>query len=199
MLEMNEATEKIIKFYKWLYKKRFLISPEENFDYNALSLLMTDIAKNNLSLEQIEEILIKAIVWFLLIHDSTGKNGTVYQKSLRLLVQQGWLLKICMENTRSLDLDSLLNFIKDADNIEKLAEHIKSGKLKNNQDASLKMVQDLILRVENSIKVYDLKGSELRQHPKIVKLYQNDFPSTEYLNQATLFLATLIDRVENGS
>src|ERR1700733_15817332 len=120
MLEMNEATEKIIKFYKWLYKKRFLISPEENFDYNALSLLMTDIAKNNLSLEQIEEILIKAIVWFLLIHDSTGKNGTVYQKSLRLLVQQGWLLKICMENTRSLDLDSLLNFIKDADNIEKL-------------------------------------------------------------------------------
>jgi hypothetical protein len=189
-METNVVDE-LINYYKSMYKKKFAIDCEEVVDKKLVARTFINLNEAVDDVETSLDILHKAIVWYLYQHDNTTPDGGNFPYQFRILLEQAWLLRSCIEASRSANIELLMK-AQDMNLTQKqLASAIRRGDIAgiDNGENIPKLLEEVLIEIEKLIGSKPLQiRREFKKHPKIKELYTSELPSAEYIRKAQRFL-----------
>ena len=188
------ASDELIEFYKIIYAKKFAIDTNEKFDNRLISRIFAEINTSVQDGETTVDLLKKAICWYIYQHNNTNSEGTTFPYLMRILFEQGWLLKSCIESSRSTDLELLLKAQSSNMTGKEMTRAIRRGDVSgvNNGKNIPALLEEILIEAQLVMKDLAIESRrELKKHPKMKELYTSEMPSAEYIRKAMKFLAEI--------
>jgi len=184
------VSDAIINYFKEIYKRKFEIDSDEKFDKKLVATVFDKINASVEDYKTVLNILQKAIVWYIYQHDNTSKEGNQFPYLLRILFEQDWLLKSCIEASRSTNLELLLKAQEKNMTTKELSRAIRRGDVTGAEtgDNIPALLEDALIKVELFVKKFDLDGRLLKKSPKLKELYTSELPSAAYIRKALQYL-----------
>ena len=188
---MEKYILELINYYKAIYKRKNAIESDEEIDKKIVLDVIKKIQNSVQDYQTTMDILKKAVVYYLYQHDNTTQDGGQFPYQLKILLEQGWLLRKCIESSRSTNLELLLKAQESGISTKDLSRAIKRGDIAG-IDSSEKipaLLEEALIRIETFIKDYPLKlKREFKKHPKIKDLYTSTLPTSDYIRKAMKFI-----------
>jgi hypothetical protein len=188
------ATATLVEYFRSIYTRKFAIETDEKFDTRLIGRVFAEINTAVQDDATTTDLLKKAIVWYIYQHNNTNNEGTTFPYLMRILFEQGWLLKSCIESSRSTDLELLLKAQSSNMSGKEMSRAIRRGDVAGvgNKDNTPLLLEQILMKVETFIHDLTAEGRrEFKKHPKIKELYTSEIPSPEYIRKATRFVEQL--------
>lgn len=184
------STDELIKYYQFIYKKRFAIDSDEVIDKNVVFKVIDKIYSSIENYQSTIDILKKAIIWYLYQHDNTTADGKKIPFQFRILLEQNWLLRSCIESTHSIDLALLLKAQETGISGKDLSRAMRRGDIvvMTNDSDTPQLLEKTLMRIEDLIEKHKLDGRALKKHNKLENLYTSEMPNKEYIKKAIQFI-----------
>ena len=188
------ASDYLIEYFKTVYKKRFAIDTDEKMNKALVLSVFTDIDASIEDYKTTTDVLQKAIVWYIYQHNNTNNEGTIFPYLMRILFEQAWLLKTCIESSRSTNLELLLKAQEKNLTGKELSRAIRRGDITGvDNGENIPVLLEAVL-MEAQLFMNDLtieSCREFKKHPKMKKLYTSEMPDASYIRRAMKFLAEM--------
>lgn len=194
----NNPETKLINFFKVMYQKKFHLPTDEDIEPTLIRSVFRSMMKALEDEISVIELLQKAIAWYLFVHTPESADGTRYPYQCRILFEQQWLLRKCIEASQSTDLNIILQAAKQGTNQASVVKAIKRGDIMVNSESNniLEECEKAMKMVRQCKKQFGW-NDEIDNHPKIKELYYTDLPTAEYIRKAIKFIETMKSKEEN--
>jgi hypothetical protein len=188
-----DIKDSLINLYKTQYKERFNIASDEVVNKNLLNKIFDKITESTEDEQLTFDILYKAIVWYLYVHNSEGPNGEKYPYLLKIFLEQDWLRRQCIESSHKYSVETIKKIIaenKDPKDIVKLLKRGDYSGAFNDIDISKEweIAQQLAVKLLISKKI----PREIKEDPNIKGLFGSEIPTIDYIRKAQ----RLLEKVE---
>lgn len=182
--DRKKIAENIVAFFKSAYEQRFAIPCDVPLDV-AQPLVNSLKTPDNL-----ENILKKAIYWYLNFHESTGKNGQHYQHSAKMFFGQNWLWQLCVEKTSNMTLETLEKMREGNFDEKKFEKATQRGDVASafTYNDKTQLLQDAITLAAELVAKYNLPKKIFRERPETSMLFLSNKPNEKEIEQAYAFL-----------
>jgi hypothetical protein len=179
--------QSLINFYKETYRARFSLDTDENISEKLVNDIINKISNHvDNSIETTIDILEKAITWYLFMHKNEDINGGKIPVKFRILLEQSWLLRSCIESSQNLDIAIIQQMALTGLSSKDAAKAIKRGDIMiaSNDIPTREQVIKLALKIQSEKDLND----DFKQHPLIRKLFLTATPDDAYIIKAMKFL-----------
>ena len=198
-MQTETEVDDLISFYKDIYRKKFAINTDEIIDKKLVENIFNKINSNIEDSQTTYELLKKAIVWYLYQHNNTNQAGITFPYQFRILLEQFWLLRICIEASSPLPLDILLIAQETGLTGKELTRAIKHGDIAGIEveENIPRMLDEALIEAELFMNNLTPEGRKLfKKHPKMKELFTSQIPTAQCIRKATSFMAKLKDANE---
>jgi hypothetical protein len=185
----QDKVDALIEFFKSQYQDRFTVPTDEKPDKEVIQKIWTKLVRILKDEDTTFEVLQKAIIWYLYVNKNEGADGQKYPYLMRLLFEQEWLRRQCIEASSNFDIATIKKIIANNMDPKDIAKSLKRGDYSGAFDHN-DITQEWEATAKMATKLFMEKKltRDMKNDPIIKNLFQTEIPSIEYIRKAKHYL-----------
>jgi len=180
--------DKLISFFADTYLEKFKMPVGETPASSFVSKIFNKMVKAVGNEQTAYELMQKAIVWYIFMHKSENVEGKKFPYQFRILLEQAWLLRQCVESSEPYTIEMIkqAGVMSDPEAAAKLLKRgdLSAGFSTKSVTVEKERVMKLVYRLQKEYGWTDA----IRRHPALVGLYSAQMPTIDYIRSAENFL-----------